>query len=195
MGKGVDGTADCSLIAKQLIAAGYTFVGRYYSHSGWKNLSKAEALALSHAGLYIVSVWETNPTTPGYFTRQRGFADAGAARAYATNVIGQPANTPIYFAVDTDADPAIVEPYFRGIQEANSMPHSPYPVGAYGGGAVLDHLLNQGLIQYAWLANATGWQGSNTFTRWNIKQLPEFAFEGHDFDGDLTNGNGGGWKL
>ena len=61
MGKGIDTDCDCSHFAHQ-IAESYDFVGRYYRmpppYSRYPTLTRAEAHALSAAGLSIVSIWE-----------------------------------------------------------------------------------------------------------------------------------------
>src|SRR5947209_6722595 len=104
-----------------LKANGVAFVCRYYDASGGtsaKCLDAAEAQALLAAGLQIFVVYETAPTSVAYFTRAQGATDAAAAQLAAQRA-GQPAQFPIYFAVDYDASDADLQgpitAYFNGV--------------------------------------------------------------------------------
>src|SRR5262249_35035869 len=142
-----------------------TFVQRYL-----RDLTHAEVTALRNAGFTIVSCFEEgNPTSMRYFTRAQGQHDGrrGFTQAQA---VGQTADTPIYFAVDTDPSSgqrqAILE-YFRGIQEAyqqylndmRTQKKTPvtYAVGVYGSGCVLSWCQAEGLATWFWQAFAPGW--------------------------------------
>ena len=60
--------------ARAIKAVGYEFVGRYLVPTTmWKALTKAEAEAVTAAGLRILTVWELTAD------RVKGGADAGAA--------------------------------------------------------------------------------------------------------------------
>ena len=89
---------------KELKANGIEFVGRYLVPSGWKALTRAEAEAITAAGLRLLTVWETTAD------RARGGAEAGAsdgARALkCARDIGMPDTGIIYFAVDFGAQSA-----------------------------------------------------------------------------------------
>ena len=63
--QGMDTRTNCSSKAKDIKKVGMEFVIRYYSHnqSNSKNLTKSEAIALSKAGLDIISVFENSPTS------------------------------------------------------------------------------------------------------------------------------------
>ena len=141
------------------------FVQRYL-----RNLTTAEATALSDAGLQIVSCFELGrPDNAAYFTRAQGQHDGrlGFTQAQA---IGQPAATPIYFAVDFDPGTAqrqAILDYFQGVQEgcaqyladmqAQGKPGVVYDIGVYGGACVLDWCKTQGIATWFWQAFAPGW--------------------------------------
>ena len=191
MAKGFDTTANCAGVAAQLKAAGYDFVGRYYAHTGSKRLSAAEAKAVSGAGLQLVTVWEAAPTTTRYFSRARGI-DEGTSAYHAALLVGQPAGSAIYFAVDYDAPQAAIAgaiaDYFRGIGDGfaaiagNTAPA--YRIGVYGSGASCSAMIGHGLARLSWLAQSTGWSGYGTYSGWNIKQGAETTLLGLAVDPD-----------
>lgn len=179
MKKGFDANRDLTPFATGLKAAGYDFAGRYYNvnnHS--KNLTLAEAQALTAAGIGIIAVWENGfPTAAGYFNYQKGVYDGTSSYHYALDQIGQPSGTPIYFAVDYDASApdtsGPVTQYFQGVADAfqTISSGSPiYKIGVYGSGLVCSALLNGGKASYTWLAQSMGWGGSRTFTSFNLQQ-------------------------
>jgi Domain of unknown function (DUF1906)/Putative peptidoglycan binding domain len=143
-----------------------TFVQSYL-----RDLTGAEISALKHAGLRIVSCYEENGPDPpvAFFTRAQGKHDGrrGFTQAQA---VGQPAGTPVYFAVDTDPSAgqrvAILE-YFQGIAEgrqqyvndmkAQNKPVVDYAIGVYGSGCLLSWCKDQGIATWFWQAFAPGW--------------------------------------
>jgi hypothetical protein len=208
MSRGIDASVDLTRFASSL-AANYNFAVRYYNiinHS--KNLTLAEANILNAAGLRIAVVWENgHPTRASYFSFEQGVHDGTSAYHYASVQIQQPADTPIYFAVDYDASPedtaGVITEYFNGIQQAfNTISrNSPvYVPGVYGSGLVCSTILNAGLAAFAWLAQSTGWRGSKTFQNYNIKQGKEITecveLGGVDADTDESpNDNEGSFVL
>jgi len=142
-----------------------TFVQRYL-----RDLTHAEVTALRNAGFTIVSCFEEgNATSMAYFTKAQGQHDGrrGFTQAQA---VGQTADTPIYFAVDTDPSSGQRQPileYFRGIQEGyqqylndmHTQKKTPvtYAVGVYGSGCVLSWCQAEGLATWFWQAFAPGW--------------------------------------
>src|SRR6516225_4879370 len=77
---------------------GVTHIGRYYAATGsWKRLTKTEARAISDAGLQLFTVYEGSGDPE--LSVDRGRHDAQVAMSQAKN-IGQPAGTPIYFAME-----------------------------------------------------------------------------------------------
>jgi hypothetical protein len=137
-----------------LYAAGKRFASRYlsYDRTG-KNLTFDEAERLNAAGLAVVCNWEWRAGDA------RGGYDAG--RTYAQEAVrqaavcGMPTGRPIYFSVDYDPAGAygVIDAYFNGI--ASVLPVA--QIGAYGGYYTIDHLLNAGLIRWAWQTFA--WSG------------------------------------
>lgn len=184
-----------------LKSQGYEFVCRYLSpQNRHKCLTKAEAQTLTDAGLLIVSVWENgSPTTPDYFSYKSGLQDGLNAHRFAVEEINQPAGSVIFFAVDIDLAPQVVRgnvhEYFTGIRDAFNQSGNHYRIGGYGSGSVLNHLLDNGLIVVAWLANAHGWQGFSSFVRWSIKQGAQTMVCGFWIDPDMAQGDFGAWSL
>ena len=189
---GVDTPLNAAPQLNCLVAAGKRFIARYYARGNRpKIIRRAEAQAISGAGLGIVAVWESGfPTTVDYFARAQGNADGADAHLRATE-IGQPRDTPIYFAVDYDADPAHVAgpilEYFRGIAEglaAAAGGAARYAVGCYGSGIVCTAIKAAGLARFTWLAQSRGWRGYAGFTQWNIRQGPVATLCNLDVDSD-----------
>ena len=121
--------------AQAVAAAGYVGAMRYlcYPGDGIKQLRAGEVAALHAQGLAVGVVWETTSNRAG-----QGF-DAGRADAQEANrqadALGFPADRPIYYAVDFDASPDVVRPYFDGARAAGGR-----PVGVYGSFRVVEGL-------------------------------------------------------
>lgn len=145
-----------------LKAAGIGFAARYVSHTAAKNISAAEAADLATHGVWTVLVWETAASRAGA-GRAAGVADAKEALTQAT-AAGMPSGRPLYFAVDWDADPTVVVPYFQGVASVLGLAR----VGAYGGFKVIKYLLDHGLITWAWQTAA--WSGGRWDARAHIRQ-------------------------
>lgn len=149
-----------------LINGGYTFVGRYLG----RYFTSEEKDRITRGGLFIVSLYEGNPTHIGYFTESQGRTDATNAIAKAQS-LGQPSGTPIYFTVDYDASASDVSGgiriYLQAIKAVFAEKGNPYKLGLYGSGAVLTYFQNT--YTYTWLAGATAWRGSQDYTAWAIK--------------------------
>lgn len=199
MSKGFDCTSDLTPYGQAIKDAGYTYVSRYYysgvSHAKVK-LSRAEALHLSVMGIYLVSVFENNPTSAGYFSLQQGESDGHDAFWYADNTIRQPLDTSIYFTVDYDATLSEIQnyivPYFRGVRATCAE----YERRVYGSGLVCRILSELGLVSGTWLAQSTGWAEYEQYkasNQWNLLQLWTTTWNGLSIDPLISNGNGGGW--
>jgi hypothetical protein len=145
-----------------LAAAGKKFAARYVSHSPAKNITLTEATDLAAHGVSVVVVWETtaNRAAAG---RSAGIADAHDALTQAT-AAGMPNGRPIYFAVDWDADPTVVVPYFQGVASVLGVART----GVYGGYKVVRYLLDHGLAHWAW--QTVAWSGGLWDTRAVIRQ-------------------------
>jgi len=199
---GVDASQDCSTIAQLLSADGRSFVCRYYANSGKKRLTTAELQKLNQSGLKVVVVWEDGfPTKPGYFSFTKGVDDGTSAYQDALQV-GQPINTPIYFAVDYDASDSelagVLNDYFVGLStgiQTASQGKNDHPIGVYGSGATCAFMLRRGLATYSWLAMSTGWNGSD-FSDWNIRQSKGSTYAGIQVDYDeASNDHFGGFSV
>jgi hypothetical protein len=204
--RGIDASMDCTPYVNNLQALGVAFVARYYSNlertrNPAKVLTPREAHNLCQAQFSLVVVWELLATA-GYFTAQQGQADGDYAYRYANEMIGQPENSAIYFAVDFDATQAQfiqgVVPYFQGVAQsfdAASANQPIYSVGVYGSGAVCAALKQSGLARYTWLSQSTGWQGSQTYQDWNIRQGPLVSHPPFQFDEDMAADQCGTFQL
>jgi len=131
-----------SQTAAAVKAAGIVVVGRYlgYMTEGWsKAITQDELSAIHAAGLSVVFIWESDPTSAGYFNNAKGIADAKQAIVEA-EYLRTPKGTALYFTVDYDAqsaDMAAIVEYFSGVREGLA---GQYLVGAYGSFSVLTAL-------------------------------------------------------
>lgn len=122
--------------AARVKAAGFDFVGRYLVPPGMnKELTRAEAEAISGAGLGLLCVWETyaNRALEG---EPAGAVD-GAKALQCAREIDMPESGIIYFAVDFDASPSQMDSiagYLRGARAQTG----PYNIGVYGSFAVCE---------------------------------------------------------
>ncbi|MFC4034530.1 glycoside hydrolase domain-containing protein [Streptomyces polygonati] len=145
-----------------LAAAGKKFAARYLSGDTSKNLTRAEADDLAAHGVASVVVWESTADRAG-----QGYA-AGAADAeravLQAQAAGKPDSRPIYFAVDYDADSAIVAPYFRGVASVIGLART----GVYGGYRTVKYMLDYQIATWAW--QTTAWSGGRWDPRAHIRQ-------------------------
>jgi hypothetical protein len=177
---------------------GCAFIGRYYfnlTQTIKQKFTASEAKAISAAGLSCVAVYENQSNTSGYFTAAKGTSDATGALAQA-QALGQPAGTAIYFAVDCDLTAQQISggvvPYFQSV---NAVIGKAYAIGVYGSGLTCTTLLDADLATYAWLTCSMGFEGSKTFTRWNIRQSDEETICGIDVDPDVATGDYGAFRI
>lgn len=204
----IDVSFNCTVRAKALAAAGVETVIRYYSRDTTlptKQITPTEAAAHAAAGLRLGIVYEGRfGNKPENFDRATGIADGRYALDYAAASIGQPAGSAIYFAVDFDASAAELServlPYFQGIADAGAARPggNPYRLGIYGSGAACKAVLDAGLVQLAWLAQAKGWAGYSAFlksNRWAIRQEMPAQVAGVDCDPDVAATDFGDFLL
>jgi hypothetical protein len=197
--RGLDSAVDLTPHVDCLSGEGFSFAIRYYNiHNRSKNLTLDEAQALVGAGFQLGVVFEDGrPTHPSFFSRAKGVVHGTAAYHMAMDDIGQPDDTPIYFAVDYDAAPGdvagVIKEYFQGIQDGFQTvgQGSPkYQVGVYGSGLTCTELLAGGLATFTWLSQSTGFSGSRAFAQnkhYNLIQfLPQHVCS-IDSDPDQTN--------
>lgn len=177
-----------------LRAEGVETIIRYYARTtrqAEKRLTRAEADAIVAAGASIAVVHQAGGASAGSFSRANGELDAEYALTYAIEVIGQPAASAIYFAVDFDCNATQftrnVVPHFEALNESNQSGDfsKRFVIGAYGNGLVLDGLLTAGLCGPAWLSQSTGHHGSKAFkasNRWTLFQGPSSSLCGIGVD-------------
>lgn len=179
--------------AKAMYAAGMRFACRYLvpASMAWKRLTRAEAEAITAAGLKIVSVFQrgTNDAKGG---AANGARDGKAAYLEA-KAIGQPEGTAIYFAVDYDAQPAdytAIEAYLRAA--AKELPG--YLVGVYGSFAVVEEMARRGACQRFWQTYA--WSKGQVSKSANLYQYKNGqTLAGHQVDYNDGLGNEGWWDT
>lgn len=152
-------------VPTDLAAAGAHFVCRYLSNDAGKNLTRAEADALTAAGIAIVCNWESTATRAddGGFTG--GAQDARAALTQA-RACGIPDDRPIYFSVDQDTTVGVnISAYFKGV--GSVLPLS--RIGVYGSYAVVKGCLDAGLASWGWQTYA--WSRGKWDDRAHIRQV------------------------
>ncbi len=210
MAEGIDRAAPFTTAAPLdcLRSNGITFIGRYYSNSDWKNLTRSEAQLISSRGLWIVTVYQDAANNPGYFTYERGVSDCSRAIQRATDV-GQPTGTPIYFAVDfevraQDSRLANVERYFEGVQQrmrqyAQDNGGASWPLGIYGTYDAVTYIRDRvDDVTYIWLTYA--WSRGRTLDEANLYQYSndlklDACRNAGTVDRVRSNGSGGGFKV
>ena len=123
----------------------------------------------------------------------------------------------IYFAMDFDpaksTDPVthvnriseatalnLIDKYFQDtstyFNSYNQQHGTSYQIGVYGAGDTLSKIINDpsvsagGHSAFTWLAGATAWAGSSTFTSWDLKQYDndQFQLDGRNVDLDQSSG-------
>jgi Domain of unknown function (DUF1906) len=193
----IDADSSVTSALDEIVAAGYTAVGRYYSSNSRKKLSPREAQAISSAGLQIFAVFEDGAKPA--LTEASGVRDAKIALQQAT-AASQPKGSGIYFALDSELGPDQVDgvkDYFSGIK---SVIGDAYKLGVYADGVVCRALLDEGICQYSWLSASRGFPGSTAFyrsRRWSIAQDPNIdqKFNGLSIDTNETNGDFGSFQV
>ncbi len=149
-----------------LKGANVTFAFRYLSfennQTSPKILRNDEALALSQAGIALVSNYEWYDTrcTEG----QSAGADDARTAIDQARAAGAPDGKPVYFSVDTDVSPEGVSAYFQGV--ASVMPVS--QIGVYGSYRVVKGLKEAGLVTWCWQTYA--WSGGQWYDGNHVEQ-------------------------
>ncbi|WP_068081497.1 DUF1906 domain-containing protein [Polycladidibacter stylochi] len=194
---GLDTAQNTSAYALAIAQAGFRSVGRYYSKSSWKVLTRQEALDLSTAGLKIFVVYQDSNNSPSSFSYEAGQSAATTALTLAHGV-GQPQGSAIYFAVDYDASQSdydnYIKPYLEGVNATFETGGNPYSTGIYGSGLICNNALNDELVQFSWLSQSTKFQGYDAFynsLKWNLAQQSAKNLNGLEYDPDLINTRNG----
>lgn len=112
----------------------------------------------------IYELWGGSKGLPGSIDAANGTADGGYALR-TLRALRVPENVVVYFAVDTSVDTnddinTYVIPYFQAAKQAMG---GYYRIGAYGCGSTCAAALSAADCDKALLANATSWDGYNTF--------------------------------
>jgi hypothetical protein len=145
-----------------LQAAGKRFACRYSSNDPDKDLTLAEATDLAAHDVSSVIVRESTANRAGQ-GQAAGVGDAHAAEATG-RACQMPTTRPLYFAVDYDADPTAVVPYFKGVASTIGTART----GVYGSYRVVKYLLDHGYVTWAWQTAA--WSKGQWDPRAHIRQ-------------------------
>lgn len=172
-----------------LRSLGATWVSRYLSDYPWKNLTPAEAQALTAAGFDLVSNWENDV---GDWATGQGAAFARRAAAQHA-ACGGPAWAPIYFSIDEKVDPndPRLHQYFRDINSVLGVART----GAYAQTSALRALRSLGLISLTWRSMSTFGlpEGLGNPGEFDIEQTGAFNT---DYDRDVANSTYfGQWRI
>lgn len=128
-------------------AKGYESAVRYLPKNGSSSvhvIGHHEFVDLTNHGISVALVYEAPSGARAGAGHAAGVSDAKFALGKAREVVATEPRC-VYMAVDFDAEPSAVVPYFQG---AKSVLGS--ACGAYGSFRVLDRLLNDGLISFGW---------------------------------------------
>ncbi len=190
---GFDADVDCSDVVAEAKSKGAVFVARYL-----KNLTFAEAQAISAAGLKIISIFET--------TAQRalggiaaGRVDGAKARFMAAK-LRQPAGSVLCATADFDVigdQHETVLDYFTGFKSA--APDMKLMV--YANGAVCQAALAAKIADFTWVCD-NRWIGSQAFIRAGKATIVQDVGDkrgldlGIDLDSDVASTEEfGGWSV
>lgn len=191
-----------------LTAYDFGFVGRYlnYASGGHNALTKDEiSRIMDDSDMFIYSLYQEN-MVPGIdgFTSAAGTSHADNAVSL-TNEFGQPANTPIYFAIDRDIeanDCSQLYGYLNAIKvyldNSSNNPNN-YKLGVYACSNLCQYIVdNIDANAYTMKAYAYDYY-DESFTDWNIYQSsPSIGIYNSDFSVDMNLSSlagGGGWRI
>ena len=181
------------------------FVCRYYSSSVVdKNLTKEEAETISNAGFYIVPVFQNRQNQIADFDYSQGF-ERGRSAAGKADIVGQPYNSAIYFAVDFDVQTTeeidAVKDFFRGVnatfnEYANYNNGNKWLIGVYGSYTTVKELDGYYGVTKTW--QTSSWSENNYSAR-NLYQyehnLSNFCNIDPNIDKNASDGSHGGFRL
>lgn len=166
---------------------GIQTVIRYYSKENscqfpQKQLGLDEAFALIASNINIVAVFQNENENLEDLNYEKGYADGKFSFYWASEIIGQPFDSAIYFSVNFNAFNIDLQnyiiPYFKGIKQAfhdaRTNEESTYRIGVYGSGLVINALKDQGICQYVWLSmnsNFNGTQEALEENKFDLRQV------------------------
>lgn len=193
--RGFDADQDCSRVGALAVQRGCAFVCRYL-----KNMSVAEAHALSRAGLKIVTIWETTAER-ALGGPAAGTADGKAAQTHALQN-GQPRGSAIYATADFDVTPtqeSSVYGYFSAFRAALGRD---YKLGVYASGAICVGARGHAIADYTWLSGSMGYRGSRAFRASGLATMVQDVGDRRGFnlgisiDSDIAyKADYGAWKF
>jgi len=179
---------DCATIidaakASTLYSNGYRVIGRYLTGTVGGTTSKAltssEIQIILNAGLRFFPIYEDHGTTNSYFTSNQGAYDAYKAIVASEN-LGLPSGTFIYFSVDYDAIDSQVTsnviPYFQAIKSYfDNYCSQKYKVGIYGARNLCNRVCGLGYAVSSFVLDmSTGYSGNYGYklpTNWAFDQF------------------------
>ena len=167
---------------------------RYYDHEDetipGKTLRRQERDLIIANGFHIAVVFQHNNNKFASFTPLRGRQDAERSLVLAAEN-AQPKGSAIYFGVDggwrTAGEIANIKAYFTAVQAG--LGGKGYRIGVYGSGLVCKELLQDGLAELCWLANAKSWPDYDAYfetMEWSLVQLLPADCGGRNVDFNLT---------
>lgn len=182
---GVDASARIpSAALKDLRSWGVRFVGRYL-----QTLVAPEVDDIAAAGLYLLSIFEANPTHVSYFTQSQGARDGAKAKLRAL-AAGQPEGSVVHATVDMDlrgASLKVLDAYLPAFADALA----PFKAGLYGSNAVLQYASGPKVVS-RWQTMA--WSGGEINAQADIYQWAGGAMLfGQDVDIDWARTTTGLW--
>ena len=161
---------------------GISTIVRYYDHEDetlpGKTLRRPERDAIASAGFRLLVVFQHRNDRIASFTPERGTQDSERSLDLAAEN-AQPRGSAIYFGVDgpwAERQLPLVRAYFT--EAAPRIRAAGYRVGIYGGGFMCKAIVQEGLADLCWLANARSWPGHAERladrASWRLRQaLPE----------------------
>ncbi|WP_136193790.1 glycoside hydrolase domain-containing protein [Actinomyces procaprae] len=164
--------------AAAAVRRGYTHVGRYLVTGNY--ISAPELDDLRAAGLRLIPLFQRFNNEVSYMTYDNGTSQAFEALTRA-RVLGLPAGSVIYFAVDFDATGDVVNGpvanYFQGVNDVmGSVPNS-YQVGIYAPRNACQTMIDRGLAVGAYVSGmSTGYSGNMGYAmpqEWHYNQILE----------------------
>ena len=148
-------------------------IGRYLRSAGTgkKSPTNSEISTYSQSNFLVFTTWEStraktstqsfpSNNTIAYFDPQldTGTLDGKEAFTYCGDILTQPSQTPVYFALD-NFDPTAVHSdwiltYFEKIKAARDdyakLAGYYYLIGVYGNGGIMEQLYRQGIVSHFW---------------------------------------------
>lgn len=145
----------------QLLGSNIEGVSRYLTFpdstfNKAKQIQKPEYDHLIGLGLTVTLNWEWQKGS--WRDGAAGGARDGTEARRQADALGYPSDCIVVQSVDTDALP-FEYPTAFAYQDAFNRAYGRGPQGCYGEGALLDQMLDRGLIRIAWNTAATAWGG------------------------------------